>query len=106
MPVRENGEQRCSESVQQKCSKLLSNIGESELGPTIAALSFSEGNRGLPKLATLCHPSDRFSHGRGPALRNSAGTQLDGHCRSADPEKRFDDSRRLIFWIEIGRWNL
>jgi len=65
MPMRENGERRCSESVQQKCSKLLSNADENELGPTIALTSISEGNRGLPKSATLCYPSDRFSHGRG-----------------------------------------
>src|SRR5262249_12765809 len=56
MPMR-GDDQRCrSESVQQSCSKLLSNAGESELGPTIAGLSFSEENRGLPKLATLCRP--------------------------------------------------
>ena len=65
VPRREDGELRCSESVQQKCSKLLSNAGETELGPTIASSSLSEGNRGLPKSATLCHPSDGFSHGRG-----------------------------------------
>ena len=54
-----------SRSMQQKCSKLLSNAGETEPGPTIAFSLISEGNRGLPKSATLCHPFDRFSHGRG-----------------------------------------
>ncbi len=54
-----------SKSVQQKCSKLLPNAGESKLGPRIALCPISEGNRGLPKSATLCEPSDPFSHGRG-----------------------------------------
>ena len=41
--MREDGKRRCSESVQQKCSKLLSNAAETEPGPTIAFSSISEG---------------------------------------------------------------